>query len=286
MPAATTDTKVGYFVEANGLRFHYRDLGERESPSIVFLHGIMGHSHEWEVLLTDLAAEYRVIALDQRGHGRSQWADSYTPSEMAADVLDVIDALGLRRTHLVGHSMGAIVSMLLAADYPERIDRLVLIDIAADSLDPSSRGPDMLVAALQAMSAASYPSVQAAVDEWLAGAPLTRESLLRHYVEYALTRRADGNWVWRFDAANLRHFVRTADPRRLRDALGRIEAPTLLIRGQHSEFVSAQAAADVLRRLRNASYTEVPNGAHDLGVQQPEAVAAAVRAFVGLGRTG
>lgn len=281
MSATTADTEHGQFIEANGLRFHYRVLGRPDAPPVLFLHGIMGHSYEWDVLLADLATGYRVVALDQRGHGLTQWAESYTPADMAADIPPVLDALGLQRPHLVGHSMGAIVSMLTAARHPERVDRVALIDIAPESLDATdSWGPEMLLATLKAFSTASYPTVQAAVDEWLAGDPLAHEPLLRNYVEHALERAADGTWTYRFDAAGLGQFVRGADPQTLRAALARIEAPALLVRGRNSEVVPPDAASGVLRLLRNSSYAEIPEGSHDLGVQQPEAVAAAVRAFL------
>lgn len=151
-----------------------------------------------------------------------------------------------------------------------------------ESLDPTaSAAPEMVRATLEAFSSASYATVQEAVDEWLAGDPLARESLLRNYVENALVRGTDGAWVWRFDAANLGQFIRAARPDLLRSALARIEAPTLFVRGQHSEVVSPQAASRVMRLLKHGRYAEIPNGGHDLGVQQPEAVAAAARKFLG-----
>lgn len=89
--------------------------------------------------------------------------------------------------------------------------------------------------------------------------------------------------MWRFDAGRLCDFAASLDSNRLRRALDRITAPTVLVRGADSEVLTKAAANDVLRRLRDGRLAEIQHGSHDLGVQQPEAVAAAVRAFLARG---
>ena len=223
MHAPSAISEDGY-LRVNGLRLHCRDLGDRGASGRLPAR-LEGHAYEWEVLLAELAADHRVVAFDQRGPGRSSWAASYRPAAMVADVLGVVDALGLARFHLVGHSMGGVIAMLLAAQRPDLINRLVIIDIGPDSLDVEW-GREELPVALQYLAAASYPTVQDAVDEWLRGAPYVRGPLMRHYVEHALRRGDNGRWVWRFDAGRLYDFIVTASSDELWAALDRITTPS------------------------------------------------------------
>lgn len=182
---------------------------------------------------------------------------------------------------LVGHSLGAIISCLFAAGRPELVERLVLIDIGPDSVRPDGETVAWLTTFLEGLGVASYAHPREAVDEWLAGNPLAREELMRHYVEHSLVPRADGRLTWRFDARRLAQFLTEGTTEaELWQAIDRVTAPTLLIRGEQSEVLSPRTAAEMMRRLRDARFVEIPGGGHDLGVEQPEAVAGAVRSFL------
>lgn len=278
--APATPAGVDRYVALHGLRFHYREWGDPEAPPLLVLHGIMGHSREWEPLVTALARYFRVLALDQRGHGESDWTAAYTPAAMAADIAELTRHLDVTRVGLVGHSMGAMAASVAAANHPGMVERLVLIDIGPDSIT-TGWARDELPKMLQALRAASYADVDEAVQDWLAEDPLAREALVRHYVRHNLIPRPDGRLVWRFDAAGLTRFGHegvTEDE--LWQAIDRIKAPTLLVRGEHSELLSAPTAARMLDRLTDGTYAEIPDAGHDLGVQQPEAVTSAVLAFL------
>src|SRR5262245_17686061 len=95
-------------VPANGLQLHYVEWGDPGARPIVLLHGITGHARTWDRLAADLGHAYRVIALDQRGHGDSQPAPDgdYSTAAMAGDVAAFADALGLGTFSLLGLSMG------------------------------------------------------------------------------------------------------------------------------------------------------------------------------------
>lgn len=269
---------VSRHVTLRGLRFHYRDGGNPAGPTVLVLHGLMGHAREWDTFSAALTPTYRVMALNQRGHGESDWADEYSVATMASDVAAFLDETGLGRVHLVGHSMGGQVASVCAAERPDLVDRLVVIDIGPESLDTEFAA--MLPAGLEAMAQASYATVDEAVAEWQAGDPLAREDLLRHYVEHCLIARPDGRLVWRFDARGLASYPAGATSAQLWAAVDRIVAPTLVVRGEHSHLLSAAAAAHVVDRLADGTLAEIRGGGHDLGVQQPEAVAAAVSEFL------
>lgn len=109
--------------------FH-RDLGGAGNPPLIVLHGLLGSSRNWQSTGTDLAARYHVYALDLRNHGRSPHSAEMTFEAMAADVLAWMAAQGITRTALMGHSMGGKVAMLVACRHPERVERLIVVDVA------------------------------------------------------------------------------------------------------------------------------------------------------------
>lgn len=270
-------------VDVGGLRLHYRQLGDPAGPGVLVLHGIMGLSREWDTLTRALAGEHRVVALDLRGHGRSDWAETYTASAMADDVAAAIESLGLAPSHLVGHSMGGMVALLVAARRPDLVDRLALIDIGPESL--VGEFADGLADWLAMLGESSYTRHDEASRLWLDGNPLARPELIDHYVEHNLIAGPDGRWMWRFDATGLVGFATAGvTTHELWEAVDGITRPTLLIRGESSPVFSHEHARRMMRRLGDASLVEIPAGAHDLGVEQPEAVTRAIETFLAIGR--
>jgi len=114
-------------VHANGIRQHYLDAGE--GAPVVLLHGFPETSFAWRHQIPELARKYRVIAPDLRGYGETEKpASGYDKRNMARDVRDLIETLGFKRIALVGHDRGARVATRFAKDYPDIVDRLVVMD--------------------------------------------------------------------------------------------------------------------------------------------------------------
>jgi esterase len=124
----------------NELILFHRDLGGAGRPPMIILHGILGSSRNWQTAGGDLAAHYHVFAMDLRNHGASPHAAEMSFAAMADDVRAWMDTQGLPRAALLGHSMGGKVAMLFACRHPERVDRLVVVDIAPkDYASPGQR---------------------------------------------------------------------------------------------------------------------------------------------------
>jgi 3-oxoadipate enol-lactonase len=113
------------------IRLAYRVAGSPDAPPLVLLHALGEGAADWDGVMPAFARHWRVYALDLRGHGRSDWPGEYSLEVMRADVLGFLDDLALDRVDLIGHSMGGIVAYLLAGEYPERVGRLILEDVAA-----------------------------------------------------------------------------------------------------------------------------------------------------------
>lgn len=278
---STRAAAVDHVVRVNGLRLHYRELGNPEAPPVLMVHGIMGHCWEWDTLLVALAEDFRVLAVDQRGHGASDWATDYSAAALADDLAEVIVESGAVPVRLIGHSLGGLAAMVVAADHPDLVERLVVVDAGPEILS-SDFGAQELPEMLAAMADVSYADLDEALGEWLGGDPYAREALHRHYVEHCLVPRWDGRLVWRFDGAGLARqaSVGIATENDLWTAVDRISVPTLLVRGEHSPLLSRDDAERVVQRLAQARLVEIRGGAHDLGVQQPQAVAARTLEFL------
>lgn len=115
-------------VETNGIQLHYTRTGGNK-PTLVLAHGVTDNGLCWTPVAQALAADYDVIMVDARGHGRSQAApDGYDPATQAADLHGLITALGLNKPFVMGHSMGAVTTLVLAAMYPDVPGAIVLED--------------------------------------------------------------------------------------------------------------------------------------------------------------
>ena len=124
-------------IQTNGITLHAVDHPGGE-PTLVYLPGLTANAHLFDgVLQAGIGGKYRVLALDLRGRGLSDKPENaYTMDDHARDVLGVLDAEGIAKATLVGHSFGGLLSMFFAATYPERVERIVIIDASKASTHP------------------------------------------------------------------------------------------------------------------------------------------------------
>jgi 3-oxoadipate enol-lactonase len=115
-------------VTVDGVRLVCHIDGAEDAPVLVLLHGLGDDGGTWDAVGAEFALHFRVLAVDLRGHGQSDWPGTYSFELMRDDVLGVLDQLRLGRVNLLGHSMGGTVAYLIAEKEPGRIDRLILED--------------------------------------------------------------------------------------------------------------------------------------------------------------
>lgn len=116
---------------SGGLTLGYREWGRADGPVVILLHGLTSNADDWALVGPGLGRRFRVVALDARGHGRSDWTTTYELSDFRDDVLEAMDVLGVLAAVVVGHSMGGVTAYLLAATHPDRVRALVLEDMPA-----------------------------------------------------------------------------------------------------------------------------------------------------------
>lgn len=116
------------FLSLGGLKFHYRDWGSTEAPPIVMLHAATLSSRSYDHIAHHLSSSHRVLILDQRGHGETEWASDYDWHRWIEDVERFVDALDLDTFDLVGHSMGGAIASRYAGTHPNQVKHLILLD--------------------------------------------------------------------------------------------------------------------------------------------------------------
>ena len=262
-------------VEVNGLRLHFLESGRVGAPPLCFLHGGAAHAHWFDAVTPAFADRFHVVALDQRGHGESAWAEppAYGTDDFTGDLAAVMDALGWARMIVVGHSMGGHNAMTFAAWHPERVAALVIVD--SRPVIPAER--------LTVMHARGrrlprlHPSAEAAVQSFrlLPRETVADPALLAHVARAGLTQR-EGGWGWRFDPA-------THGSRKPVDAwplLGRITAPTLNARAALSPVLTQDMAERLRASIPNAALATIPGAYHHLTLDQPAEFTAALTKFL------
>jgi pimeloyl-ACP methyl ester carboxylesterase len=134
------------FVETNGIRLHYLDFAGGE-PTLILMHGLTANAHAFDGLIAaGLSPKYRVLSIDLRGRGLSDKPESgYGMAEHAQDILGLLDQLGIEKAVIGGHSFGALLTFYLASHFPERVEKMVLLDAAAQM---HSNTKEMLASAM------------------------------------------------------------------------------------------------------------------------------------------
>ncbi len=252
----------------------YRSYGVAEGPPLLILHGLLGSSGNWHTLASKaFGLHFRVFTLDLRGHGRSPHAHPIDYPTMAADVLAFMDAQGLKQAHVLGHSMGGKVAMELALGAPERVDRLIVVDIAPRAYEPRHR---IILNALQAIDPARYDS-RRAIDQALAAyVPETpiRQFLLKNLQFDPAARR----YTWQMDLEGL---IRYYD--QINAAIEnkrQFTGPVLFVKGARSDYLTRKDLLHIRRLFPHARLVTIPEAGHWVHADAPEAFAHEVLAFL------
>src|SRR5579872_55828 len=262
------------------MRFHYLDWGNKHLPTIVFLHGGALNAHTWDLCCLALRDEYHCVALDQRGHGDSDWAhdSDYSIGAALADTTGLVDHLGLDKFILVGMSLGAINSLAFAISHPERLSHLVIIDAGPEMRRPgSSRIRDFVNAVQETVT------VEAIIEKALEFNPRRDPKILRRSLMHNLRQQPDGTWRWKYDTRRFQRLdmeAHQAERARLADGLARIACPALVVRGGESDVFHAEDAERLAARLPHGRQVTIARAGHTVQGDNPKDLVAELRRFL------
>jgi esterase len=261
-------------VMRDGVELVYWTWAGRE-PATLLLHGIGNYGRYWSFFADAIAGRLRLIAPDARGHGESgRPADGYAPADFVADALAVLDASGVDRAVVVGHSMGGTHAIHLAARNADRVRGLVIVDASPEPLaEGSTRAAKLLTDRPERFG--SREEARAYIGRT---SPGYRDEVYENRVEFAF--RSDGGaFVWRSDPQALRKIIAARDsPAERWDLLEAIACPTLVVRGTRSNVLSEEIARRITSALADGRLMELDTG-HNVALERPRELADAVVAI-------
>jgi pimeloyl-ACP methyl ester carboxylesterase len=264
----------------NGAQLAYLDWGNASAQPLVLLHGMTSAAHVWDHLAVDLASSYRVLALDQRGHGDSEWTKEYSEADYVADLRGFIEQLELDKVILLGLSMGARVATQYAASRPAQLDRVICIEgpiWAQGEIEATAKW-------LASMRDFAVDSREELLAKMMAGNPRIVKEVIGNYLNHGMKQTAEGKWTWKYDrelrggTAGDRLFADLA--REPWDEWKKIKNPVLLVRGKESDSTPAPVMDRLAAENPTAKLVTVENAGHTLHVEQPNELRRIVREWL------
>lgn len=261
-------------------RFHYLEWGEPGTPELLFLHGSNQSAHSFDLVALHLADRFHIYALDQRGHGDSEWAkdSDYSSAAMGLDAAAFIDAMGLDHLIVIGHSMGGQNAMRLSLSHPERVRKLVLVDIGPEVSQEGAQVIRRFVTETR-----EFDDIDHFVTRVQEYDPYRSREHIERTVRYNLLQRADGKYISKHDhgprlAATGEH--RSRGDRFTLDDVRHLPMPLLLIRGADSQIFTAEAADRFADAVPDGRLVTVPKCGHNVHGQNTPGFIEALEPFI------
>jgi pimeloyl-ACP methyl ester carboxylesterase len=258
-------------VDVDGAALNYVDIGGGDGTPVVLVHGLSGQWQNWLENIPRIAQERRVIAPDLPGHGGSEMPrESITTQGYARTLKGLLDALGSDRVHVVGNSLGGFVSAELAVEFPELVERLVLVSAAGISNSNVYRAPALTLGRI----AGTIATATAARHRAMAGRPLTRHLALALVARHPARLKPDFAWEGFMKGADPPGFhdaFRASIEYDFRDRLPEIEAPTLVVWGAKDSVISVRDADQFERLIDDARKVVMDDTGHVPMAERPRA---------------
>jgi pimeloyl-ACP methyl ester carboxylesterase len=243
-----------------------------EGPPVILLHGLFGAGQNWGAIRRALATRYRVLTPDLRNHGASPHAAAMDYAGMAADIAETMDAAGVARAAVLGHSMGGKVAMVLALTQPARVERLVVADIAPVRYRPALRG---YVEAMQVMPLRSGMTRKEADAHLAATIP---EPGIRAFLLQSLRFETDPP-AWRLGLPELAAAMPTIEDFASPPG-ARYDGAVLVMAGERSGYIRPEHHAVFRALFPQATFTTIANAGHWVHAENPQGFLAALEPFL------
>lgn len=250
------------------MKLHYREMGEGQP--MVILHGLFGFSDNWQTHAKKLAEYYRVILVDLRNHGHSEWSDAFSYDLMAEDIKELFDDLGLRKVILVGHSMGGKVAMLFAQKYDEYLEKLIVVDIGVKAYPMHHQHILAGMHAIDLEKIKVRSEAEAILKEHI-DSDGVRQFLLKN-----LYWKEKGQLAWRMNLSVLEREMEN-----ILSALPEKEVmlPTLFIRGELSNYILDEDFDHIEELFPDSDLITINGAGHWVHAEAPDEFMDAVLGF-------
>jgi len=260
----------------------YREFGTGDP--LIILHGLYGSSDNWVSIAHALEAYYRVILVDQRNHGQSPHSNDHNYKLLSNDLKDFCDKLCLHKVILIGHSMGGKTAMQFAADYPERVKSLIVVDIAPwEHLDNlTSLGilneHKQIINALSTIPLNSL-STRNQADELLS--KVVQQIHIRQFLLKNLKREIDGTFSWKLNLTAISNNIEyLMDGVAFDSTKDKSTIRTLFIKGEKSNYIPLDKADNLKLFFPNSELVVISDTGHWVHAEKPKEFLNAVLRFL------
>ncbi|MFE0101284.1 alpha/beta fold hydrolase [Streptomyces sp. NPDC059009] len=267
MTATYAGVTTGEFRTPDGVRLAYTDFGGAGRP-VLALHGAYGRGRSFHALARHLGPGYRVIALDQRGHGHSDRPGDYSREAYLADTAAAIEHFGLAPAILIGHSLGGINAYQLAARRPELVEAVVIADSPV-ALAPGVVSADWLTGVPDRFP--TFAELRAQIEA------ANSVGFLDHFTESAVEDERGWGFLWRRD--DMAEVMRGVTGDWWADWAGSAQ-PFLFVRGATSRYVSPEDTAEMAARRPGTQFAAIEGAGHDFYLSHTAEFAAVTRRFL------
>ena len=246
-----------------------------QGPDVVILHGLFGDLNNWRAQSERLSEQFHVHSMDLRNHGGSPHAVGMTYTQIAADVANTCQSLGIKKTHVIGHSMGGKTAMQLSVDFPELLERLIVVDIGPRRY---AHNHVSIIDGLKLLASSTLTSRKQANDLLIPFAP---EDGIRSFLLKNLQRTGNGNYELRI---NIDEIASQYDA--IADGLtpGTIfERPVLFIKGAESDYLTDKDREPIAKLFSNTSLKIIAGAGHWPHSEKPDVVYKILADFLAAG---
>lgn len=241
------------------MKLNYKVFGEGEP--LIILHGLMGMLDNWQSPAKLMQSDFKIYIVDLRNHGHSPNSDEHNYEVMSADVIELMDALGLERAHLLGHSMGGKAVMRIAEEHPDRVMKLMVGDIGPKEYPVYHQ---QILAGLRAVPLDQIQR-RSEAEPYLEAHGV--EAGTRQFLMKSLYHPERGRFDWRFNLdaieANIERVVESVDE------MG-FDGETLFIRGGNSDYILDKDWADIKTLFPHAYLETIEGAGHWLHAERPQ----------------
>ncbi len=257
-------------ISVNGIAIHYVAAGADDAPWVTLAHSIAADHSFWDAEAAALAAGYRVLRYDARGHGKSAVGDDpYSLDLLARDVIGLWDALGIARSHFIGLSLGGMTGLVLGLDHPGRVEKLVIANARTRADAEFTALWDQRIALAERDGMA--PIAEGSLARWFTADFIARNAATAARVRAVIESTPPAGF------AGAGRAIREID---LHKRLGTLAGPTLFIAGAEDGACPPDGVRADHRAVPGSRYVELSPAAHVSNLEQPQAFVVAVADFL------
>jgi len=278
---STAQAQTDRFVNVNGLRIHFVEWGKQGAQPMILLHGIGRVARTFDPVAMHFSKNHRVIAMDMRGHGDSDWDPEgrYLVEDYVQDVEGLAAQLQLQDIIIWGNSTGGRVAQVFAGLHPELVSAVIAENVGPERPREIA---DSLTSRIQREDASGWASEDELFAELKKGSPRTSDEVLRAYAHFGSKRRADGRVVWKRDPKIADGFV----PTELWRFVRQIRSPILYVLGGRSTIVPLETQQQLRETLPNVQIVTMPGLGHYPSEENPKEFIEIVERFLAAAKPG